>query len=221
MAKRKEGHAGRRQDRDKRALMRRAPSRLPKRRILIVGDGEKTEPFHFRGLRDRDDVSRKFRVVVKAGKGGSALNSVKKAIEEKKSDRSYDEVWCVVDAEDQAHRSTLDKARGLAKKEDIRIALSCPCFEVWLLAHFEKSARCMHDAQDVIHRLCRVWQREFGIQYDRTAEDVYRRLSDRTDTAISNAREVREVHFQSEDDTADCNSSTDVYRLVDLLVHQK
>ncbi|MEU9447574.1 RloB family protein [Streptomyces sp. NPDC048277] len=45
----------------------------------------------------------------------------------------YARAWCVLDVDDFAH---LDEALRLARDEDIEIALSNPCFELWLLLHF-------------------------------------------------------------------------------------
>lgn len=45
-----------------------------------------------------------------------------------------DEVWAVVD---QDQHSTLKDALALARREGVKVALSKPCFEVWLLLHHD------------------------------------------------------------------------------------
>jgi hypothetical protein len=44
----------------------------------------------------------------------------------------YDEVWAVID-EDQ--HTTLKEALALARREGVKVAISKPCFELWLLLH--------------------------------------------------------------------------------------
>lgn len=51
----------------------------------------------------------------------------------------YDEVWCVYDVDDTP-KHQLQDARGLAEKEQLRLAVSNPCFELWLLLHFAESS---------------------------------------------------------------------------------
>jgi hypothetical protein len=53
----------------------------------------------------------------------------------------FDEVWCVVDVDDFGACGDLAKAVGIAEKasgEDltVRMAVSNPCFELWLILHF-------------------------------------------------------------------------------------
>ncbi|PSL01019.1 RloB-like protein [Murinocardiopsis flavida] len=46
----------------------------------------------------------------------------------------YDEVWVVVDVDDHA---TLDEALQKGRQADIPIVVSNPCFEIWLIWHYE------------------------------------------------------------------------------------
>jgi hypothetical protein len=42
-------------------------SRPEKKTILIFGEGRETEPNYFRGLKQKDEISRRFKVTVKKG----------------------------------------------------------------------------------------------------------------------------------------------------------
>jgi hypothetical protein len=60
---------------------------------------------------------------------------------------AYDEVWAVVDVDDHA---SLDQAIKEARDRDVKLVISFPCFEIWLLWHFQDcpaalSARAVHD----------------------------------------------------------------------------
>jgi hypothetical protein len=48
------------------------------------------------------------------------------------SDDEYDEAWCVVDVD----HFDIDGATKVAERAGINLAVSDPCFEVWLLLHF-------------------------------------------------------------------------------------
>lgn len=63
----------------------------------------------------------------------------------------YDEVWCVVDVDDY----DLDPARKLARERGIRLAVSNPCFEYWLLLHFEEYLERCRNYAEVERRLRR------------------------------------------------------------------
>ncbi|MCX5772018.1 MAG: RloB family protein [Candidatus Hydrogenedentes bacterium] len=189
---------------------------MKKRAILIVGEGRETEPNYFRGLYGEEAVRDRFHAVIKRGIGFCASAAVNLAIGEKaKSD--YDQVYCVVDVEDVARRDDLSKAVTLARKHSITLILSNPCFEVWLLSHFERTSRSFVDAAAAAEAVSRHWQAKFGNPYSKGDKQIYQRLKNLTDHAIGNARNVREVDHGN-GLIVDCNSSTDVYKLVCLLL---
>jgi hypothetical protein len=46
--------------------------------------------------------------------------------------RSFDEIWCIFDRDDH---NSFDEATQAAAKAGIQIAVSNPCFELWLVLH--------------------------------------------------------------------------------------
>nr|WP_246458376.1 RloB family protein [Saccharopolyspora gloriosae] len=64
---------------------------------------------------------------------------------------AYDEIWCVVDVDE----FDIDAARSAAKKANITLAVSNPCFEYWLLLHFEDFGGALHDYRAAASRLKR------------------------------------------------------------------
>jgi hypothetical protein len=126
-------------------LRRRRPRRQPKRRILIVCEGRRTEPAYF------EDLRIKFRAVVEVRvepAGPTPKPLVERAVRMKKeAERDararrdsfllYDEVWCVFDI-DQHPR--LPDAQQQAKANSISLAISNPCFELWALLHFQEQS---------------------------------------------------------------------------------
>lgn len=205
-----------------RAFVRRAVPRPLRTTILLVGEGRETEPNYFRGLRREDSVAEQFSVTVRKGCGQSPESVVAKALEYKQRATSrgedYDEVWCVLDVEGADKRASLDRAEAAARQNGLTLCLSNPCFEVWFLAHFERKARPYGDCRAVIKQLNTHWRNHHGRKYEKNDDRIYERLRNLTRTAITNARSVREDHHQGCASTADCNSSTEVYRLVGRMV---
>ena len=203
-------------------LRRRHGSRQEKIRILIVCEGRETEPNYFRGLRDEESIREKFVLEIRKGRGGSPLYAVQRAVEEieKAASRNeeFDEAWCVLDIEHAGQNPQLIQARALAGRHEIRLALSNPSFECWLLAHFERTARSFANCDQVVEQLNKFWRKTIGQDYEKNDEKIYQRVRLFTHTAITNSRWVREEHFKKTKDLAECNSATEVYRLVERLL---
>ncbi len=191
----------------------------PRATILIVGEGERTEPHYFEGLKKAVEARGGLTVRVKKGRGRSAEDVVNEALNEMGL-RAYDEVWCVIDVEGPGHTGPLQRARELAEKHRITLCMSNPSFEVWILAHFERTRKHFPDAAAVIAEINKHWQKAFpGQKYEKGDAALFERLRDQRDAAISNARSVRESDHPGVHDTAKANSSTDVYRLVSRLLN--
>jgi len=196
--------------------------RSVKTTILIVGEGQETEPNYFHGLKREDVISANFAVTVKKGHGISPEHVIHEAINHKERAESrgeiFDVVWCILDVEGPEKRDSLDKGVQLARQNNITLCLSNPCFEVWLLAHFEKKAKAYNNYNMVLVQLNKYWKQVCKEDYQKSDDDVYSRLADRTQVAIENAKWVREIHFKDRENIADCNSATEVYRLVEYLI---
>ena len=64
----------------------------------------------------------------------SAMEQRRKTVNEK---GEIDEFWCVFDVEWPKHHPNLTEALDLARRHLIKVAVSNPCFEVWLIMHFQ------------------------------------------------------------------------------------
>lgn len=53
------------------------------------------------------------------------------------ADDEVDECWCVFDVEWPRHHPHLAQAIRLAEDHGIRLAISNPCFELWLILHLD------------------------------------------------------------------------------------
>jgi hypothetical protein len=116
------------------------------------------------------------------------------------------------------HLADLAKAITLSHKNGIVLYLSNPAFEVWLLAHFKRIAKSFIDCDAVITALNKHWRKSFRQGYKKNDRQIYTRLEDKTQDAITNAKWVRETHHCNEPNIVKCNSSTDFYKVVQKLL---
>jgi len=196
---------------------RRGASRPRRTTVLIVCEGKETERNYFDRLKRDEPTRRHFSIKVKPGKGGSRQRIAQSAVDRKNEiDADYDQVWCVMDVESSQALDEMQEALDLLKAESISPALSNPAFEVWLLAHFERTGTGFSNCDALIARLNAHWRRHFSADYDKGDGRIYQRLAPSTDQALSNAKWVREQHHANAC-IIHCNSATDVYRLVGLL----
>lgn len=98
---------------------------------MLVCGGTVTEPEYFAGLKK---FFRNPAVQVRVKKKAVDPRAlVEYAITLRSlSPDEFDEVWCVTDVDQFDVTSAID----LALTNEIRLAISNPCFEVWLLLHF-------------------------------------------------------------------------------------
>ncbi len=128
-------------------LRRRAGTRPELRTLLVFCEGDKTEPDYLNGLRRLPEVRRNAAVKIEIDTDhGVPLTLVKLAAERKKRNDqvgsgAVDEYWCVFDVEWPRNHPDLDQAVRLARQNDIKLAISNPCFEIWLLLHFKDHTR--------------------------------------------------------------------------------
>ncbi|MFJ1765539.1 RloB family protein [Amycolatopsis sp. NPDC088138] len=107
-----------------------------------------TEPAYFDGLkRSRRNPAITIKIKSKAADPAAVVKYA--ADLGSRAGAGYDEVWCVVDVDE----FDLDKAVTAARQLDVRLAISNPCFEYWLLLHFEACAAPLTCYGDVEKRL--------------------------------------------------------------------
>ena len=119
-----------------RRLSRKLATRTPAARIIIVTEGQRTEPAYLRnfaGIHGARTVE-----VIPIGIGGEPKTVVRRAIDElRKVKRDSlgrrDSVWAVFDRDEHPR---FYEAKNLASAHGVRLALSNPCFELWGIFHY-------------------------------------------------------------------------------------
>lgn len=181
------------------AVKRRSARRSSRSRILVVCGGERTEPTYFKGL--RDSLNNKAVDIKVVSKGRAPAQVVDYAVAQRTPD--FDEVWCVLDVDE----FDLVDAVQLAREHDINLAVSNPCFELWLLLHY---ADCR--TYCVGYRGVAMLLRRYLPSYDKTRLDYV----DYAPGVVDAIRRAKDLDSTGNDYRK--NPSTGVWRLVELLM---
>ena len=204
----------RRRDRKsrERSLERRAPKRPPYPRMLIVCEGKKTEPLYFHAIKRELRRANAHLVILHAGYS-EPRQIVDAALEKFRETRQFDRVYAVFDRD--AHRTyhdALKVAASLDGKElndldepvPFAAIASVPCFELWLLLHFD-DVQAPLDRKDAFRRV-----RGHVPAYDKSYEHAYRDTQSTLATATQRAVRLR-TRFKAA-------SGVDPFTAVDVIV---
>ncbi|WP_084497507.1 RloB family protein [Nocardia amamiensis] len=177
---------------------RRPPFRNPATLILIVCGGEVTEPAYFHGLRRHvRNPATKSTVAVRP-------EDPKRVVTFAARNRTdYDQVWCVLDVDEFDYTD----ASRIARAAKIDLAVSNPCFEYWLLLHFENCDAVLMCYRDVEKRL-----KKHLPSYDKSAL----RFADYV-MGVEEAMQRAKSRCVDNGDECRTNPSTGVWRLVELM----
>jgi hypothetical protein len=211
-----------RKARNAQTLARELAKRNQYDRILIVSEGEKTEPIYFKELR-KDLLLNQLNVVIDDRKKGLDPKSlVEYAITLYKKDSDFDHIFCVFDKDKHTtYYQALDIIQNKQLKGNCQLhsITSVPCFEIWLLLHFVYTTRsfetaCNDSNCDLVIR--EITKRGYIINYEK-GKTIYSHLRGWTDNAIQHAKQLEDFHKTSGTD----NPSTKMFVLVEYLMGLK
>ena len=124
-------------------IRRRKSHKEPKRRFILFCEGKNTEPAYFSALK-RTWTGALIDVVTRPGVG-VPMTIAEKAVEYAKSEgltktsrrkknsfEKKDEVWAVFDRDEHPN---FNEAVSKCRDNNVRVARSNPCFELWLILH--------------------------------------------------------------------------------------
>lgn len=193
-------------------------------RILIVCEGEKTEPGYFKTLKDLLEV--KFRDLVDLkkvnlkelieidGSGKNTKSLVRHTLRLKaQASIPFGHVWYVFD-KDSFTNEQFNSAIINAEKEDIEVAWSNEAIELWFLLHFEYISTGITRYQ-YIDKLNYIFK-SIGLgKYEKNMDGIYNILKEygSQDFAIGNAKRLLKDGFNY----AGMKPATTVYKLIELL----
>jgi hypothetical protein len=138
---------GRREGRSNR---RAVAARRLSTRLLIVCGALQTEKQYFEGLRGIERNSAVTVVLKTHPRSPTEVVRYARKLRQANPD-DFDEVWCVLDVDEF---QDIAEAAAFAKRNGIKVAVSNPCFELWLLLHL--SGHTAHiSTREVQHLLCK------------------------------------------------------------------
>jgi hypothetical protein len=185
---------------------RRRSDILPRRRILIVCEDEKSSRYYFESF----PVDRQRAEVVAVGTGLNTDRLVEETIDlvSRESRTPYGDVWCVFDR-DSFPESNYARAFDLARTHRFHVAWSNEAFELWYLLHFNYIDTGIPRRQ-YAEKLAR------HFSYDKADRGIYHRLKNLQPEAIKNARKL-ERHWSFAPRPEVNNPSTRVHHLIEFL----
>jgi hypothetical protein len=218
-------------DRVRQKQQQKAKKPLAVGRILIVCEGEKTEPNYFKwwqkqlenikgaaktkAVGDIDVKSFADEIQI-MGEGKNTNSLVKKAIELKNQANygkiNYTQIWCVFDRDSfpaENYNLAIEKARS----NDFKVAYSNEAFELWYLLHFDYVNTAISRKQYktmLTERLGEKYNKNDSVMY----EKLHQHPKASQQEAIENAKKLLN---QQPGDYAVQNPSTTVFELVDSL----
>ncbi|MCU6668704.1 RloB family protein [Enterobacteriaceae bacterium H4N4] len=196
-------------------------ARTQMKKILIVCEGEKTEPAYFADFVKHCRISTASIVEI-SGECGSSPTSVvsfakeKYAAEKRRSD-PYDKVYCVFDRDAHSgYESAISQIKSLHPKDVFVAITSVPCFEYWLVLHFGYNRKAFSpqkgrsEGAQMLSEL-----KKYVPDYEKKASGIFAKLFNRLETAISNSERAQT------EATRDCsvNPTTKVGTLVTDLIN--
>lgn len=201
-------------------LSRAAPVLDEKPTILIVCEGENTEPSYFNQFRVTSAT------VKSVGAGYNTVSLVARAIQLSK-EGNYDRIWCVFD-KDNFPDANFNNAIKLANKNNFGIAYSNQAFEYWLILHFndhQGGGIKRQDYNQIINDLIK----PFDIKYDgngnKLIEESFFEILDGIDSTtqkkrveLAIKRAERNYNMFDHKNPAKEESSTTVFKLVQELL---
>lgn len=200
------------------------------KRYLIVTNGKVTEKEYFERLVDLYGL--RGRVVIDKGAAGRDPKTLVeraadlKAKEDKEARKerfdSWESVWAVTDVDG----FSMFAAQQLARQEAVGLAISNPCFEVWLIDHVivcpescAETKACEKKAQELgvtcsRGKKSRSLEKSKAIGFSITKERVVKALQN---AQGHNSDRKRQIRFHSVDQACKYSVWTDVPSIVDCL----
>ena len=196
------------------------PNLEEKPTILIVCEGENTEPSYFEQFRLSSAT------IIPVGEGYNTISLVNRA-KQIASQGTFEQVWCVFDKDDFCD-ADFNNAIFIAEANNYGVAYSNQAFEYWIILHFDDhQGGGMHrdDYDNKINKMLKPYNLTYdGSKSKIITEEIFELLDsidektqrDRKELAIDRAK--RNYNQFDHRNPAKEESSTTVFKLVEELI---
>jgi hypothetical protein len=174
-----------------------------RRTVALVGDGQ-TERIYFANVRDTDRPENLAIFPDYPRKIGSYKGVLERSIALKND--GYDRVYALIDMDKIIEENKVveyRKAKVTAEKMGVIVLENNPCFEIWILLHFNRTGKLFDNCDHVIVEIKKNDEISNYSKAERylTAAKLYEKYKDRLlNTAIPNAKRLeqrREWYFDN------------------------
>lgn len=205
-------------------LARQQTVRSQNPRYLIICEGEKTEPLYFGELVLAQKIPH-HRVKITRRNSSSPASIVEQAhqiqINENAQGDGYDKIYCVFDRDKHTtFVAAINRVTSLQESGVPIVAItSTPCFEFWLLLHFDGSDAPFHAAGKKSigdQAISKLKKHPKFAKYNKGQKGIYDLLENKTATATKNALRIRKNSVGTSQ--LDANPWTNVDELVCALL---
>lgn len=210
-------------------LVRKGESIQPLKAYLISCEGICTEPNYINGLVKQEKLNRRIAdgtEVIIAKHNHSDPYGVLQDLLNTPDYENYDELWIVIDRDafelkgkgfGGHSEENFNKALKESKNNNVNVACSNPCFELWIFLHFEyRDTSCSRDdiqqkALEKVNTLLKPDNKIKKVDDLKSIDNLYNLLQTKINTAIKNAKKLN----KNEENTI--NPSSGMYKLVESL----
>jgi hypothetical protein len=210
-------------------LQRGKPAREQRFKILIVCEGQNTEPSYFEQFKVATAVIE----IVGTGRNTLSLVDYAEHLHQTKY-QNFNQVWCVFDADPKGDNPSqlINFKKAIQKAANLKyeVAYSNQAFEYWLILHFENhqgGGMDRKDYQDKINRFIKplvydgkkskIIEKAFFERLTEVVEYEKEQPITREDKAIQRAKSILQYHEIQNTPPERAESSTTVFKLVELL----
>ena len=201
-----------RRQRGQRPLRRRAPRRDELPRFVIFCEGKLTEPLYLKAFAALDHV-RSVATLDIRGLGFEPRRLVDEAREAMRAEGGQktgaSQYWCVFDVEAPEPHDRLLDAVQMARDNGISVAISNPCFELWLVLHFAD-----HESW-IDNDACRTLRRHHDGAQGKSLDGTS--YMPKRDAAMTRAKRLASIHASANRALPADNPSSGLYLLLEAV----
>jgi len=181
-------------------VARKLKKKILRDRVLLVSEGKKTEQNYFKGLCQALRISIEITDINKTSPDSLFTKAKRMFDRAKREKKPFTQVILIVDKDNFTHyEKTKQKIAGI---DNFHAFFSEPCFEYWLLLHYENTTKPFTCFDEL--KKDRMFKKHFP-DYQKN-QDVFTNLQDRIPAACQNAEN---------------NPHTNIHKLIEYLQNIK
>lgn len=209
---------------------RKPETKESKKVFLIACEGICTEPNYILGLvkyqKSMQAIAAGTEVIIPPHQHSDPYGVLQDLLATKNYE-SYDELWIVIDRDEVELKGkgfgghteeNFQKALEESKAHCVEVACSNPCFELWIVLHFEyRDTACSRGeiqkkALEKVNSLLPKEKQLKKVEKLKSVENIYGLLKDKVDVARRNSKKLKA------NEKTKANPSTGMYKLLDSLL---